>query len=264
MEIASEYIAYVDESGDHALTIIDPLYPVFVLVFCIFRKRDYAQTVSPLFNHFKLNFFGHDLTILHTREIRKSQNEFSILLNENTRLRFFDHLNQVMEEIPFTIIASVIDKYELKQQRLKTSNPYHLALKFCLERTMMFFREEEQGNRKTFVIVEERGKEEDQQLQSVFQAVVAGENSLGIKIPMQMRFASKQTNVIGLQVADLVAHPIGRHHINPYQINRSYEILEKKLWKWPSKGVAIQTYPEKRKTSGITEVSTPTGHSQST
>jgi len=263
LEIASDYVVYVDESGDHSLTLIDQLYPVFVLVFCIFKKVDYANIVSPLFKHLKLKFFGHDLTILHTREIRKSRNEFSILLNENTRLGFFSHLNQIMEEIPLTIVASVVDKQELKENGSGLSNPYHLALGFCLEKTMMFFREEEQGNRKTFVIVEARGKEEDRQLKSVFQSVVDGENSLGIKMPMQIRFANKQTNVIGLQIADLIAHPIGRHLMNSSQSNRSYEILKKKLWKWPNEEMAIKIHPEKRKTSVTTEVLTPTGHSQS-
>jgi hypothetical protein len=43
-------VIYVDESGDHSLTMIDPLYPIFVLVFCIFRKVDCAHIVTPLFN----------------------------------------------------------------------------------------------------------------------------------------------------------------------------------------------------------------------
>lgn len=263
LETASEYIVYVDESGDHSLAKIDPLYPVFVLVFCIFRKVDYANIVSPLFKHLKLNFFGHDLTVLHTREIRKSQNEFSILLNENTRIGFFNYLNQIMEQIPVTIVSSVIDKLEFKKMNSEFSNPYHVALGFCLEELMLFFREEEQGRKKTFLIVEERGKEEDRQLYSVFQTVVNGKNSLNMRIPMQLRFANKQTNVIGLQVADLVAHPIGRHVMNPDQGNRSFEILKRKLWKSSKEEGEIKVYPEKRKTPGLTEVSTPTGHSQS-
>ena len=44
----SDYIVYVDESGDHSLTSIDPDYPVFVLSFCIFRKAEYAQAVTPV------------------------------------------------------------------------------------------------------------------------------------------------------------------------------------------------------------------------
>jgi hypothetical protein len=36
----SDFIIYVDESGDHSLESIDPDYPVFVLSFCIFRKSE--------------------------------------------------------------------------------------------------------------------------------------------------------------------------------------------------------------------------------
>ena len=34
----SDYIVYVDESGDHSLTSINPQNPVFVLVFCVFES----------------------------------------------------------------------------------------------------------------------------------------------------------------------------------------------------------------------------------
>ena len=43
MDGFSEYIVYVDDSGDHGLKKTDPNYPMFVLAFCIFRKEDYLQ-----------------------------------------------------------------------------------------------------------------------------------------------------------------------------------------------------------------------------
>lgn len=42
-----DYLVYVDESGDHELTKIDPQYPVFVLLFCIIHKDDYLTRVCP-------------------------------------------------------------------------------------------------------------------------------------------------------------------------------------------------------------------------
>ena len=42
-------------------------------------------------------------------------------------------------------------------------------------------------------------------------------------------FASKQTNAPGLQVADLVARPIGRHVMQPEQPNQAWEILNPKF-----------------------------------
>ncbi len=41
---SSEYIVYVDESGDHSLTSINPEYPIFVLAFCVFHKGKYSKS----------------------------------------------------------------------------------------------------------------------------------------------------------------------------------------------------------------------------
>lgn len=43
----SDYIVYVDESGDHGMQTIDANYPVFVLAFCVFHKRHYSEKVVP-------------------------------------------------------------------------------------------------------------------------------------------------------------------------------------------------------------------------
>jgi len=43
----SDYIIYVDESGDHSLESIDPDYPIFVLSFCIFKKSKYTSISVP-------------------------------------------------------------------------------------------------------------------------------------------------------------------------------------------------------------------------
>ena len=43
----SDYVVYVDESGDHNLQSIDSGYPVFVLAFCIFHKKYYCEKLVP-------------------------------------------------------------------------------------------------------------------------------------------------------------------------------------------------------------------------
>lgn len=78
----SEYIVYVDESGDHGLETIDPNYPVFVLAVCIFKKSDYANIAVPLLQSFKFKHFGHDQIILHERDIRKNIGGFSFFLGK--------------------------------------------------------------------------------------------------------------------------------------------------------------------------------------
>lgn len=64
----SEYVIYVDESGDHGLKNLDEDYPVFVLAFCIFKISDYTHIVSPWLQKIKFKYFGHD-AISYMREI---------------------------------------------------------------------------------------------------------------------------------------------------------------------------------------------------
>lgn len=78
----SSYIVYVDESGDSSLEKIDKGYPVFVLAFCVFHKRYYAEQLVPEVQGLKFNYFGHDMIILHEKEIRKKEPPFSFRTKE--------------------------------------------------------------------------------------------------------------------------------------------------------------------------------------
>jgi hypothetical protein len=70
---------YVDESGDHSLASIDPEYPLLVLSFCIFRKDEYVQRVTPALRQLKFATFGHDMVVLHEMDIRRRKGAFSRL-----------------------------------------------------------------------------------------------------------------------------------------------------------------------------------------
>ncbi|VAX10142.1 FIG00696983: hypothetical protein [hydrothermal vent metagenome] len=65
----SEYIIYVDESGDHGLVNVDPSYPVFVLAFCLFAKEEYLARIIPAIQGFKFRHFGHDMVIQAGRPV---------------------------------------------------------------------------------------------------------------------------------------------------------------------------------------------------
>ncbi len=67
----SNFIVYVDESGDYGMQTLDVNYPVFVLAFCVFYKQHYSEKVVPALHEFKFNHFGHDLVVLHENEIIK-------------------------------------------------------------------------------------------------------------------------------------------------------------------------------------------------
>ena len=120
----SEYIVYVDESGDHSLTSIDKEFPVFSLSFCVVKKSDYLESVVPSVQALKFKYWGHDSVVLHEHDIRKSKGDFTFLLTDSTvREQFYEDLNQIMLDAPIKIIASVIDKVELRNKYAEPWNP---------------------------------------------------------------------------------------------------------------------------------------------
>ena len=114
----SDYVIFVDESGDHSLESIDPEYPVFVLDFCIFRKEHYTTAVVPRVQEFKFRHFGHDLVVLHEHDIRRQKPPFVFLKSQGKREAFMEELTRLVDNAEFTIVASVIDK-----KRHVESNP---------------------------------------------------------------------------------------------------------------------------------------------
>src|SRR5436305_10126133 len=160
----SDYIVYVDESGDHGLVSIDPQYPVFVLAFCIFHKEEYRLTASPALQALKFQHFGHDMVIFHEREIRKATGPFKFLVDTGRRERFMQDMNRLIASAPLTLVGSVIQKERLRARYASPPNPYHIALAFGLERVASFLKAQGQGGRQTHLVFECRGKSEDQQL----------------------------------------------------------------------------------------------------
>lgn len=239
----SDFIVYVDESGDHGLTSINPLYPVFVLALCIFKKQDYLQHAVPAMQRFKFDFFGHDMVVLHEREIRKATGSFAFLTDPDRRRAFTESLTNFVSEVPMTLIASAIKKQDLRDQYISPWNPYNIALRFAIERVLFFLKDHDQGQRLTHIVVESRGSKEDTQLELEFRRILDQKSASG---RLEILFASKRTNSCGLQIADLVARPIGRRILKPEQANRAFDTLEGKFRRSPTgviNGWGLKIFP---------------------
>lgn len=225
----SDYLIYVDESGDSNLKNIDRDYPVFVLAFCIFRKSDYAEIVAPGLQKFKFRHFGHDAVVLHEHEMRRQRAPFVFLQSEKKRAAFMQDLSQLIDRAPMTVIAAAIRKNDLVRRYANPVNPYELALLFCMERSHAFLQAMGQQNCTTHIIAEKRGKKEDDLLELEFRRICDGANRRGKITSMKLVFADKRMNSAGLQIADLIARPIGLKVLRPSQSNRAYDIIEGKF-----------------------------------
>jgi hypothetical protein len=129
----SDYVVYVDESGDHSLASINPDFPVFVLALCVIHKRHYAEKIIPAVEKLKFNYFGHDSVVLHEHDIRKQKGDFAFLSHLPTRLEFVGQLSSIMDASNFILIACVVDKARMSKSEGASTNPYHIALDICLE-----------------------------------------------------------------------------------------------------------------------------------
>ena len=252
----SDYIVYVDESGDHGMESMDPSFPIFVLAFCVFRKDEYVTKVVPAVQMLKFKYFGHDVVILHEHEIRKQTGPFKILRDRELRAAFMQDVARLIDDVPFVVLAAVIDKISLKHKYATPGNPYGLAVEFLLERLWFYLRDQGSQGGLTHVVFEGRGSREDKDLELSFRQACSSENpyrqatwsnrTTGEELSFEPLFVPKLCNSSGLQLADLVARPIGRHRLNPSQENRAYAIVERKLRRSPDgkvEGWGLKCFP---------------------
>ena len=230
----SRFLAFFDECGDHSLEKIDRDFPLFVLALVLVERSVYQNQILPEFNRFKLRYFNHEGINLHSRDIRLAAGPFSLLLNPAIRPQFMAELSDIMDRVPFTLFISAIQKQaHLEQRGGDAANPYDLALEFTMEGLFHFLNS--QGDRHLPIVADARGKREDNMLEQVFSrmmtqgtANVSAEQFQQLDCPLS--FQSKKNNILGVQLADLCAHPCARHILNPAKPNRAFEIARKRLY----------------------------------
>ena len=230
----SDYLVFVDASGDHSLTSINPEHPVFVLAFVIVAKAAYVGEVCRDLQQFKLRYWGHDEVVLHEHEIRKPRAAFSFLIHRPVRERFLAELSTLMQALPATIVAVIIDKPAFAAHQAAPSGVYDYAMETGLNAVFRHLTDAGQAERSTPIIVECRGRREDAELELSFRRYCELGNAHARALPLELVMVPKTANSAGLQLADLVARPVGLHHLRPEQTNRAFEIIRSKLHRSPA------------------------------
>lgn len=222
----SNYLIFVDESGDHHLDKYPKEFPIFVLAFVIITKDEYCDHLLPRFSRLKLKYFPDVSTIFHEREIRKAEKRFSFLTDVEMRNSFQTDLAAMMAELDYKITAVAVNKEEKNNRGILPEDLYELGVKHGLSKIEDFLKSKNDFNYTT-VTFESRAysvdgyRQADKQLYQYFKAT-AHEN-FGIEIHI------KSAGGLGLQFADLIARPIGIHALRPEQQNRAWEIIKEKI-----------------------------------
>jgi hypothetical protein len=228
---------YLDESGDHNLNPrrINPLYPVFVLGGVIVDRAYLRTAIAPEMREFKLRHFGHDDVVLHTVDMGKGRGEYGFLANPAKRAAFYADLNKLLQELDYKVVACVFEKPRYIAQYATPVDPYHYGLEILIERFCKELGQEEDAG---FICAEKRNPGLDAELLAAWEGLLtsgagtgyARSEEIGAKV-IDLVLKDKKPHLVGLQLADLVITPIGRHKAGmpakPDQVQ--WTVVESKL-----------------------------------
>lgn len=207
-------ILFLDESGDHNLTAIDPQHPIFVLGGVI-AERDYALgPMTDKLNAFKRELFGTEEITLHTADFTRQQNGFEAMKNRSFYERFYTGLNVLIAELDITILACAILKQpHMDRYGLDAIDPYHLSLNILAER-FCFAIGDSSGKGK--IVAEARDSTLNNQLEIAWLNVKISGTRFMQAVDINHRIDSlllktKTDKIAGLEIADAIVTPIARY-----------------------------------------------------
>ena len=206
-------VLYLDESGDHNLLKIDPQYPVFVLGGVIVDEDYVNAVVREALNDLKVRFFGSTDFVLHTADIVRAKGVFTPLADRELREAFSTDLSGVMASLNYTVVACAIRKDRFVQHYSSLNDPYLLSFHHLVDRFCAEVGARALGGR---IVAERRRAVEDEALELEWQRLRLRGTDQSSAATIVRRLASprlhdKRDRLPGLELADLVVSPIGRH-----------------------------------------------------
>lgn len=243
-----KYYLFIDESGDHGLVNLDPSFPVFLLCGLLTSEENY-KTIRDSINALKKKFWDDKEVILHSRDIRKCEKEFTALFDLGIKKEFYEGINRIITDSNYRIISSAINKEKYIKNYGKLSNDvYELALSFIIERAIFSLDEITNVEKSLEIVIEKRGKKEDKKLDEHFQRLISrGTGYVSAarlkEVNIKITFKDKKENINGLQLADLVAYPIARYVIDPNRANPAFDTLENKIYKKGGRRYGLKIFP---------------------
>tara|TARA_Y100000310_G_scaffold254740_1_gene261906 strand:+ start:1457 stop:2182 length:726 start_codon:yes stop_codon:yes gene_type:complete len=238
---------FLDESGDHGLSHIDPNFPLFLLCGCLFSD-DALVAFEEKMNALKRKYWNTTDVILYSREIRKCEGPFQILFDLLLKEQFYNDLNVLIADADFTVIAAAIDKEKhIKRYGKLAHDPYDVSLSFMMER-FVFCLDEIDNASSAQLIFEKRGYKEDTQITSHFNAIRDAGTYFVDGERMRSRvtgchFHAKMENIVGLQCADLCAYPLARSIVLKGEPSKAADIVSEKVYTKNGKQYGFKIFP---------------------
>lgn len=221
----AKYRLYIDEVGDPGLAHVNDLQHRFLSLTGVIVESDYVRRrIHPELEAIKTRYFDShpdEPVVLHRKELLNATWPFQALMDSETRAAFDAELLAFIRGWDYQVLTVCLDKQAFVAVNLNdTYDPYNYCLTALVElfNNWLHFRES-----KGDVMIETRGNKEDKKIKEHFRTlwasgtsfVAAGQlqNSLTSR---EVKINAKDKNISGLQLADIIAHPLRSEILNEH------------------------------------------------
>ncbi len=242
------FTLFIDECGDPNLEKFDKTFPLFTLCGILISDKKLTWLEKEV-NNLKQELWGNNDVIFHSREIRNCSRDFVNLLDQNTKMRFYSRINEILgSEDVYVVVCCCILKEPFVERFNTGEDVYGLSLKYLIERAIFHIDDCSHGNSRLRIIVERRNPNQNQALLKYYNGLRVNGTKwitperLTDRIK-SLSFVGKKDNVIGLQIADLIAYPISRQILNPNRSNPAFEIIAKNIYTYKGAKLGLKIIP---------------------
>lgn len=236
---------FIDESGEHSFEHIDDNYPVFVLAGIIIDTDYHKNEVRPIVDQFKREKIGDSSVILRSSDMKANRNGFEFLWDDERRVQFWEDLNELMEGLDYKVVACAVDKYRAAERYENIhQDPYHYCLRVLVE---LFVMELQDVGDTGIIVPEKRGRAYDVPLENAWKETqLEGTKHFDaesvVRKIVDFMPLEKSLRIPGLEMADLVANPVGRFVIGK-KMHRDWDIIVSKFrrheGRWEGPGLVV-------------------------
>lgn len=247
-----KYTLYVDESGSIDLDFPDS--GLYILCGCSVEEKN-RNEIKILADQVKFKYWGKTDIVFHSREISRSQGQFSIF-KENKLLKkeFTRDLLRLLRNSNYSIFPVTVDKSLAKKHRWKKEKVIQQTANYIISNYLRFILTKRNSSGK--IVIEFSTESKDRFYISSFNYFTSPGckdlNFIDYKIIQKkltsLSFVTKHNHDIEEQIADMMAYAVKCRYLK--QKDKTYKLseYEKNLLKiLDSKLIKVPKKPNKRK-----------------
>lgn len=242
------YTLFIDECGDPNLEKFDKTFPLFTLCGILVPDKKLRWLENEV-NSLKRELWGNEDIVFHSHEIRNCRKNFVNLLDNEVKNRFYTRINEILgADDVYVIVCCCILKEPFVERFNTGEDVYGLSLKYLIERAIFHIDDCTGGNAKLRIVVERRNPVQNTMLLKYYNGLrVKGTKWISterlIDRVKNFSFEDKKQNIIGLQVADMIAYPISRHVLNPERPNPAFDVVVKNIYSYKGARLGFKIIP---------------------